>query len=169
MRKFLRGAMVGAAVLGVIALASTCDAKPSAKRAALLAHGRYLTIIGGCNDCHTAGWAESEGRVPEKKWLEGSPVGWNGPWGTTYPVNLRLLVGRLTLAQWLDLVETGKFKPPMPWWALHAMTRKDQIALYEFIRSLGSAGKEAPQDLPPGVKPRTAVMLFSMPPKKAQH
>lgn len=52
--------------------------------------GRYLITIAGCNDCHTAGYPESGGKVPEFQWLKGSPIGYQGPWGTTYPANLRL-------------------------------------------------------------------------------
>ena len=54
--------------------------------------GRYLAIIGGCNDCHTDGYLQTEGDVPEEQWLLGSPLGWRGPWGTTFPPNLRLAV-----------------------------------------------------------------------------
>ena len=35
------------------------------------ARGRYLVEIGGCNDCHTPGYAMSGGKVPEKQWLVG--------------------------------------------------------------------------------------------------
>ncbi len=52
--------------------------------------GRYLIQIAGCNDCHTANYAPSGGKVPEKEWLTGDALGWRGPWGTTYPTNLRL-------------------------------------------------------------------------------
>lgn len=45
--------------------------------------GRYLVKTSGCNDCHTAGYAESGGNVPEKEWLSGNQLGWCGPWGTT--------------------------------------------------------------------------------------
>jgi hypothetical protein len=165
--KWVRAAIVAAAVLGAAAIASTCGAKPAAKAAAVLARGRYLAVIGGCNDCHTAGWPESGGKIPLKDWLEGSPVGWHGPWGTSYSVNLRLLVSRLTLKEWLGLAEKGRPKPPMPWWALRAMTRADQRALFQFIRSLGPGGKEAPKDLPAGVAPPPPAVLFPMPPKKA--
>lgn len=51
--------------------------------------GRYLVKVGGCNDCHTAGYGMSAGKVPEKDWLQGDQLGWHGPWGTTYPTNLR--------------------------------------------------------------------------------
>jgi len=55
-----------------------------------LDRGRYLVKIAGCNDCHTAGYAETAGKVPEKQWLTGDQLGWRGPWGTTYAANLRL-------------------------------------------------------------------------------
>lgn len=50
--------------------------------------GRYLVRITGCNDCHTPGYPESSGKTAEKLWLTGSPLGWRGPWGTTYASNL---------------------------------------------------------------------------------
>jgi len=42
--------------------------------------GRYLVRIGGCNDCHTAGYLEAAGHSPEADWLTGSAVGFQGPW-----------------------------------------------------------------------------------------
>lgn len=42
--------------------------------------GKYLVLIGGCNDCHTPGFIESDGKGPaESEWLTGSPVGFRGP------------------------------------------------------------------------------------------
>ena len=55
-----------------------------------LDRGRYLVKIAGCNDCHTTGYAEAGGKIPEKQWLTGDQLGFRGPWGTTYPINLRL-------------------------------------------------------------------------------
>src|SRR4051794_39593567 len=54
------------------------------------ARGKYLVQIGGCNDCHTAGYAQNGGQTPTTDWLTGLPVGFRGPWGTSYPANLRL-------------------------------------------------------------------------------
>ena len=54
------------------------------------ARGRYLVMVGGCNDCHTAGYGPSNGRIDEKHWLTGDSLGWRGPWGTTYAAILRL-------------------------------------------------------------------------------
>ena len=52
--------------------------------------GRYLVQVGGCNDCHTVGYLESGGTVPEPQWLTGGRVGYKGPWGITYAPNLLL-------------------------------------------------------------------------------
>lgn len=51
---------------------------------------RYLVKITGCNGCHTPGYAETGGKVPEKEWLAGDSMGWRGPLGATYASNLRL-------------------------------------------------------------------------------
>ncbi|MDZ4224754.1 MAG: cytochrome C, partial [bacterium] len=62
--------------------------------------GRYLSVISGCHDCHTPGWAAAGGKAEEKIWLTGSDVGFEGPWGTTYPTNLRLNLQQMTEDQW---------------------------------------------------------------------
>jgi mono/diheme cytochrome c family protein len=49
-----------------------------------IARGRYLLKVAGCNDCHTAGFAMTGGK------LLGDKLGWRGPWGTTYAVNLAI-------------------------------------------------------------------------------
>src|SRR3989304_6374665 len=58
--------------------------------------GRYLVLFGGCNDCHTPGWDSSNGKLPTSQWLVGNSIGFQGPWGTTYPGNLRLFVQALS-------------------------------------------------------------------------
>jgi len=55
-----------------------------------LDRGRYLVVIGHCNNCHTAGYMEAGGAVPESAWLMGNVVGWRSAAGTTYPGNLRI-------------------------------------------------------------------------------
>ena len=41
--------------------------------------GKYMVLTGHCNNCHTAGYAQREGNVPEKDWLMGSGAqGWRG-------------------------------------------------------------------------------------------
>lgn len=127
--------------------------------------GRYLVKIGGCNDCHTAGYAASEGRVPEKEWLMGDQLGWQGQWGTTYPVNLRLYVQTLTEKEWVRKWDTTPARPPMPWFNLRDMTVQDRSAIYRYIRYLGPAGQAAPAYLPPGQQPAGPFVQFPAPPK----
>ena len=129
-----------------------------------LARGRYVVQIGGCNDCHTPGYGMSGGKVPESQWLVGDALGWQGPWGTTYPANLRLYFQDLSEAQWLKTAKTLKTRPPMPWFTLHRMTNADLRAIYRFIRHLGPAGQPAPAYVPPGGKASTPVVAFPAPP-----
>jgi mono/diheme cytochrome c family protein len=131
----------------------------TAPTSAQLERGRYLIKTTGCNDCHTQGYTESAGRVAESRWLTGSPLGWQGPWGTTYAVNLRLFVQNLTAEQWLQTARKPA-RPPMPWFALRDMTDEDLTAMYHFIRSLGPTGTPAPAFAPPGEKVQTPVVRF---------
>jgi mono/diheme cytochrome c family protein len=128
--------------------------------------GRYLAVIAGCNDCHTPGYLLSGGAVQESLWLTGDSFGWRGPWGTTYPVNLRLLVNTLEEDQWLALARNLKSRPPMPWYSLNIMHDEDLKAIYQFIRFLGQAGEPAPAYLPPDQEPKTPYALF--PPAPAE-
>jgi mono/diheme cytochrome c family protein len=125
-----------------------------------LARGRYVATIGGCNDCHTAGFPQKNGQVPEAEWLLGNPVGFRGPWGTSYPTNLRLSLSKLTEAQWVDYAKKLQARPPMPWFNLNKMADADLRALYHFVKSLGAPGKPAPDGLPPGTEPKTPFVVF---------
>lgn len=126
-----------------------------------LAYGRYLVKLGGCNDCHTPGYAEAGGKMPESDWLTGNPVGFAGPWGVTYPVNLRHYVHGMSEAEWLKKARM-KRRPPMPWFTLAKLKTSDLKAMYRYIHSLGDKGKPAPAYLPPG-KPITTPYIDFMP------
>jgi mono/diheme cytochrome c family protein len=127
--------------------------------------GRYLIKIGGCNDCHTAGYGPTGGKVPEAQWLTGDALGFNGPWGTTYPTNLRLYFQNLTEDEWVKKGKTLNTRPPMPWFNVQAMSTSDLRAMYRYVRSLGPAGKPAPDYLPPDKAPTGPVVRFPAPPK----
>lgn len=122
--------------------------------------GRYLAKIAGCNDCHTPGYAMSGGKVPEAQWLTGDKLGWRGPWGTTYPTNLRLYMAGMSEAQWLKRAKTMQTRPPMPWFALHDMSEHDLRAIYRFTKFLGPAGQPAPVFVPPGQMPQGPYVQF---------
>src|SRR3954468_11244345 len=96
----------------------------------LVERGRYIAQIGGCNDCHTAGYAPSGGKVPESEWLLGDSLGWNGPWGTTYAPNLRLYMQDLSETQWVQKAKSLTTRPPMPWFNVQAMSERDLRAFY---------------------------------------
>ena len=127
--------------------------------------GRYLVRIAGCNDCHTAGYALSGGKVPESQWLTGDALGWSGPWGTTYPTNLRLYMQDLTEEQWVKKAKTLNARPPMPWFNVRDMSASDLRAIYRYVRHLGPAGKPAPAYVAPGETPPGPVVTFPAPPK----
>ena len=147
-----------------LALLLLCAALPAAaqqkKSDPMVDRGRYLIRIGGCNDCHTAGYAPSGGKVAEKDWLTGDALGWRGPWGTTYPVNLRLYMQDLTEEQWVKKAKSLMTRPPMPWFNVRDMTTRDQRAIYRYIRHLGPAGKPAPAYVPPDKTPPPPYVQF---------
>ena len=135
--------------------------------AQLIEQGEYLAKISGCNDCHTPGYAEAGGNVPKSTWLVGSRLGWNGPWGTTYPANLRLKVADMDDAAWLDYSSKLHTRPPMPDFAVRDMKESDRLALFRFIKSLGPGGEPAPEYLPPGQAPAIPYVEFNLPPPPA--
>ena len=148
-------------VLGAVAVLSYAVTAVVAGAAddSQVAHGRYLVTIGGCNDCHTAGYLQNDAKVPESQWLMGQPVGFQGPWGTTYPSNLRLVVSKLTEDQWL-LHARAQRLPPMPWFNVAKMTDDDLKAIYAYIRSLGEPGVAVPAYVAPGGKVTTPYFVF---------
>lgn len=150
----------------ISALAVSAPAFSQQKPDAQIARGRYLVQVGGCNDCHTPGYAMSGGKVPEEKWLTGDGLGWQGPWGTTYPVNLRLYMQKMSEAQWVKHARTLSTRPPMPWFNVRAMSASDLRALYRYVRHLGAGGSDAPAYVPPGGKVVTPVVTFPAPPGK---
>lgn len=154
---------ISACTLLFAAVGSAADA-PRSPDSDLIRHGRQLTVIAGCNDCHTRGFAPSGGKVPEAQWLLGDSLGYAGPWGTTYPTNLRRRLASMDLAAFKAYARTLTTRPPMPYWALNAMSDRDLEALHAFTKSLGPAGEDAPAALPPGVAAPGPVVRFPEPP-----
>ena len=149
--------------IGALALAFTVPAARA--EPGKIERGRYLVKIAGCNDCHTPGYAPSAGKVPESAWLTGDALGWSGPWGTTYPSNLRIALSKMSEAQWVKNARSVEYRPPMPWFALRDMKDQDLRAIYAFVRQLGPLGDPAPAYLPPGQAPKGPAVQFPAPPK----
>jgi len=139
--------------------------------AAAIRRGRYVAMTSGCNDCHTPGYPESGGKVAEADWLTGSSVGFRGPWGTSYPANLRLSAQRMSEAQWMARARSPML-PPMPWFSLRDMKDEDVRALYVYLRALGPSGEAAPAPIQPGAPVATPYIEFvpqNLPPQARNH
>ena len=115
-------------------------------------YGKYVSILGGCNDCHTPGYNESGGKIDPAKALIGNAMGYQGPWGTTFPANLRLLASTMSEDDWVKYLDTFTAKPPMPFYNVNAMNETMKRSLHMYLVSLGKPGDPAPSYVPPGGK-----------------
>lgn len=145
---------------------ASADSAAAAQDRKSVERGRYLVLLGGCNDCHTAGFALSAGKVPEAHWLTGDQLGWRGPWGTTYASNLRLAFQKMSEDEWVRLARTAQFRPPMPWYTLRAVNERDLRAMYRYVRYLGPSGEPAPAFVPPDRTPSGPYVQFPAPPQQ---
>lgn len=132
----------------------------SAQEEDWIGRGRYLVKMSGCNECHTEGYARSLGKVPESEWMTGRAWGEKGPWGITFPTNVRMWLSEVNEAQWLERVRNIPSRPPMPWYNLRVMTDDDLRSVFRFIKSLGPSGNSVPTYLPPGEETGLPHVVF---------
>lgn len=126
--------------------------------------GLLVSIIGSCHDCHTEGYRESEGVIDPNKALKGTGIGWRGPWGTTYPYNLRLRVRDLSETGFVTYMKTLRTAPPMPWYNVRVIPESDLRSLYRYVKSLGDPGANIlPTTVRPGEEPRTPFVTLVPP------
>src|SRR5688500_1291038 len=96
------------ALLGAVFLIATA-ASSADKQSPQVARGDYLATISGCKDCHTPGFFY--GAPDSSRELSGSELGWSGPWGVTYPLNLTpdpdTGLGKWTDEQFVTALRTG--------------------------------------------------------------
>ncbi|MAQ39051.1 MULTISPECIES: c-type cytochrome [Thioclava] len=146
------------AALGALASSSAVVAQEVS-----VERGKLVSITSGCHDCHTAGYNESGGKIDPEAALKGVPLGWQGPWGTTYAVNLRLEIKDMDEDGFVEYAKTFDAKPPMPFYNVHAMPESDLRSLYQYIKSLGDPGDPMPEALPPGEAPTTPYIVMAPP------
>jgi mono/diheme cytochrome c family protein len=149
------------AAVAMMATASVAMANEPAAPSA--DYGKTVSIIGGCNDCHTADYNMKGGVINPDTALKGNPVGYQGPWGTTYAVNLRLLASTMKEDDWVKYLQTFSARPPMPFYNVHAMDEVQMRSLYQYVVSLGAPGEPAPAYVPPGQKPTSPYNVFAPP------
>ena len=159
-----RTLIIAAFAIAFLVTGAAVAQQKAGKLSAEAARGKYLVQITGCNDCHTAGYTASGGKVEENLWLTGDRLGWRGPWGTTYASNLRLLVKDMSAEQFVKYARS-EFRPPMPWFNLRAMTDRDVKAIHAYLKALGPAGEPAPQYVPADKTPSGPFVQFPAPPK----
>lgn len=144
-------------IIYILALSPAKAEEPSIER------GLYVSIIGACHDCHTEGYSENGGVIDPERALKGSSIGRQGPWGTTYPGNLRLVVSRLSEDGFIMVAKNTEFTPPMPWYNLRSMTEDDLRSLYRYVRSLGDPGELGPAFVQPGNRVNTPFIVLAPP------
>lgn len=148
--------MILAAIASGAGIATAAEI--SAKR------GEQVSITAGCHDCHTAGYGESGGKIDPAAALKGTGLGWQGPWGTTYPSNLRRVAkDKGSEDAFVQFAKTFEARPPMPFFNVHAMDESDIRSLYQYIVSLGEPGDPVPEYLPPGQEPKTPYIVIAPP------
>jgi mono/diheme cytochrome c family protein len=157
-----RWALFGIAALGLGLAVAKLDrgGMDAAATTDSIERGRYLVKIGGCNDCHTPGYLAKAGDIPEERWLIGDSLGFNGPWGTTYPTNLRRLLRTMTEDDWVQFARAIETRPPMPWFNLRAMADADLRAVYRYVLSLPADDSPVPDFVPPDRQPKTPHIVF---------
>jgi mono/diheme cytochrome c family protein len=150
------------AAIAAASVAADAPAKSAARPASSkqVERGRYLVMITGCNDCHTPNFMVNGGKTPESDRLIGGTLGWRGPWGTTYPTNLRLYFQNMTEDMWVQVAKEIQRRPPMPYFSLNAMSEADVRAIYKYVRYLGPAGVPAPGFIPPDKEPPKPYVQF---------
>jgi mono/diheme cytochrome c family protein len=143
------------AVVGT-AFAATNAAKSGKSRAERIKLGERLTYVGGCNDCHTPG--TFYGNPDAKRRISGSELGWEGPWGVTYPRNLtpdkETGIGNWTEDDIVRAIRTGQrpdkspLLPPMPWPMYAYMTDEEAYAVAAYLKSIPPVKHKVPDRQP---------------------
>jgi mono/diheme cytochrome c family protein len=142
---------------------------------ALIARGKYLVTIGGCNDCHTPG--HFFGKPDTARLLGGSEVGFEIPGlGVFYGSNLTpdkaTGLGNWTDAQVVAAIQKGQrpdgrtLAPAMPWQALASLKKENVDSIVAFLRSLPPVDNKVPGPFGPNETPTSFVMKIVPPPGK---
>lgn len=171
LHRILVSLATAASVLAAV-LALTAATNRASKSAAQVERGRYLTLMGSCNDCHTPG--TFYGAADYSRQFSGSELGWQGPWGVTFPRNLtpdeETGIGKWSARDIVNALRTGVrpdgsvILPPMPWPMYATMTDEDAYAIAAYLKSLPPVRHRAPDRIAPNVAYEGPAMRFPPPP-----
>ena len=166
---------VAGAVGAVAAVSCTgmVQARSQMTAAEKIARGRQISFSSACHDCHTPGGLY--GNPDTTRMLSGSELGWEGPWGVSYPRNLTP-DPETGIAGWSEEDIVTAFRtghrpdktpilPPMPWPVYGHMSDEDAYALAAFIKSVPAIRHRVPDVIPPGTPATGARLTFPPPPE----
>ena len=71
--------------MAILVLATSLCTAATAADTPSVEFGKHISIVGGCHDCHTVGYAESGGKIDPDKALKGNPVGFEVRGAPTSP------------------------------------------------------------------------------------
>jgi mono/diheme cytochrome c family protein len=154
-------------VLGLAALLSASFGIAAQAADPQVERGKYLVELGGCNDCHTAGYFV--GHPDMTHYLGGSDVGFGIPGvgvfvGRNLTPDQETGIGTWTAQQIVAAITTGKrpdgriLAPIMPWRGLSALTQQDALAIAAFLKSLPPVSNKVPGPFGPDEQPTVLVM-----------
>ena len=155
------GATFVCIVIAATAALATARADPQIDR------GKYLVMLGGCNDCHTPGYFV--GKPDMTRYLGGSDVGLDIPGvGAFAAPNItpdkETGIGNWTAAEIVTALQTGVrpdgriLAPIMPWRAFARLTKDDAAAIVAFLQSLPPVKNAVLGPFGPGQK--ASFLLF---------
>ena len=171
-RTMSRLALAATAAVAVLSM-SSLGAEAADKK--MIERGKYLVTLGGCFDCHTAGYFF--GKPDMTRYLGGSDVGFEIPGlGVFYGPNLtpdkETGIGAWTTAEIVTAIQTGArpdgriLAPIMPWRSFANLTKSDALAIAAFLKSLPPVRNAVPGPFGPTEKPTSFVMKI-VPPEDA--
>jgi mono/diheme cytochrome c family protein len=150
------------------AQAAWAQAQPVAN----IARGKYLTTIGGCNDCHTPG--SFFGKRDMSRTLAGSEVAFAIPdlgafVGPNLTPDKQTGLGNWSVEQIVTAVRTGKrpdgreLAPIMPWRDFASLPDSDARSIALYLKNLPAVQNKVPGPFGPNDMVTTFTMKISPP------
>ena len=166
--------MIAQAVSLLLMTAASQAAFAQAQPVANIARGKYLTTIGGCNDCHTPG--SFFGKRDMSRTLGGSEVAFEIPGlgafvGPNLTPDKDTGLGSWTVEQIVAALRTGKrpdgreLAPIMPWRDFASLSDGDARSIALYLKNLPPVQNKTPGPFGPNDKVTTFVMKINAPPQ----
>lgn len=127
--------------------------------------GKYLINACGVLSHHTP--IGKDGKPDLTKFLGGSNIGYQGPWGVIYPKNLTpdidTGIGAISNDEIKNIIreEGANGRPPLFYDYYKNLTEEDLDCIVEYLRNLTPVVNKVNADLQPGVAPKTPVINLS--------